>query len=253
MKINNLKFFNIQINKVDYSDIFRFLMDPSFDEVQKIISYANIQTINLALKDYKFGEVLNKFSLIHPDGIGVFLASKFLYGKGGFTKRITGSDFYVKLINKSLKEKWSIFFFGDTEETLSKIQKRHPELKIAGICNGFNFNNDNLINEINNSNADIVIVGLGSPKQEEWIISNKNKIYAKVTIAVGDGIKVFAGIKKRGTKFIQKIGLEWFVRLIHEPKRLWRRYLIGIPLFIFRVINYKLTINKIGKQHEGQL
>lgn len=250
MKISKLKFFNIQINKVDYSDILSFLMDSSFDEEQKNISYANIQTINLALKDYKFGEVLNKFSLIHPDGIGVFLASKFLYGKNGFTKRITGSDFYIELINKSLKEKWSIFFFGDTEESLSKIQKRHPELKIAGSCNGFRYNNDNLIIEINNSNPDILVVGLGSPKQEEWIIENKGSINTKIIIAVGDGIKVFAGTKKRGIKLMRKLGLEWLVRLLNDPNRLWKRYLFGIPLFIFRVIKYKFINLKTAYNHE---
>jgi N-acetylglucosaminyldiphosphoundecaprenol N-acetyl-beta-D-mannosaminyltransferase len=181
---------------------------------------------------------------VHPDGIGVFLASKFLYGKNGFTKRITGSDFYIELIKGSLKNNWSFFFFGDTDETLSKISKTNPDLFVKGFCNGFNFNNDKLIKDINTAKPDILIVGLGSPKQEDWIVTNRDNVNAKVIVAVGDGIKVFAGTKKRGTKLVRILGLEWFVRLINEPKRLWKRYLIGIPLFIFRILYYKFRLIK---------
>lgn len=239
---NNLDILYLEISKVDYSDILISIKNTFLEGKQIIITGANVNTINLALENLKFGEVLSKFNLVHPDGIGVFLASKFLYGKNGFTKRITGSDFYIELIKESLKHNWSFFFFGDTDETLSKISKANPGLCVKGFCNGFNFNNDELIKNINTAKPDILIVGLGSPKQEDWIVTNRDKINTKIIIAVGDGIKVFAGTKKRGTKLVRILGLEWFVRLINEPKRLWRRYLIGIPLFIFRILYYKFRI-----------
>ncbi|MCX7876365.1 MAG: WecB/TagA/CpsF family glycosyltransferase [Melioribacteraceae bacterium] len=237
----------IKICNVDYNEIINLIMNALTELKQIIISYANINTINLALKDIKFAEVLNKYDIIHPDGIGVFLASKFLYNKNGFKKRITGSDFYIDLIKESLINNWSFFFFGDTDETLSRIPKVQPHLKIAGSCNGFNYYLEDLLNQINKSNPDILIVGLGSPKQEEWIIKNKDKLNTKVIIAVGEGIKVFAGIKKRGFKFVQSIGLEWIVRLLHEPRRLWKRYFIGIPMFIFRIIKYKFFNSRTGR------
>ena len=237
---NKLDILYVEISKVDYSDI-QILIKNTFLEGKRIvITGANVSTINLALEKLKFREVLSKFNLVHPDGIGVFLASKFLYGKNGFSKRITGSDFYIELIKESLKNNWSFFFFGDTDETLSKISKANPDLYVKGFCNGFNFNNDKLIKDINTAKPDILIVGLGSPKQEDWIVTNRDNVNPKVIIAVGDGIKVFAGTKKRGTKLVRILGLEWFVRLINEPKRLWKRYIIGIPLFILRVLKYKL-------------
>jgi len=237
---NKLDILYVEISKVDYSDI-QILIKNTFLEGKRIvITGANVSTINLALEKLKFREVLSKFNLVHPDGIGVFLASKFLYGKNGFSKRITGSDFYIELIKESLKNNWSFFFFGDTDETLSKISKANPDLYVKGFCNGFNFNNDKLIKDINTAKPDILIVGLGSPKQEDWIVTNRDNVNAKVIVAVGDGIKVFAGTKKRGTKLVRILGLEWFVRLINEPKRLWKRYIIGIPLFILRVLKYKL-------------
>lgn len=241
MRNNKLDILHVGISKVDYFDILKSIENTYAEEKQIILTGANVNTINLALKDLKFGEVLSKFNIIHPDGIGVFLASKFLYGKKGFDKRITGSDFYVELIKESSKNNWSFFFFGDTNETLSKISKANPELSIKGFSNGFNFNDNEVINDINTSKPDILIVGLGSPKQEKWIVANKDNINAKVIIAVGDGIKVFAGTKKRGPKFLQILGLEWVVRLLFEPKRLWKRYIIGIPLFILRVLKYKLS------------
>ncbi|HMN47659.1 MAG TPA: WecB/TagA/CpsF family glycosyltransferase [Ignavibacteriaceae bacterium] len=237
---NKLDILYVEISKVDYSDIQISIKNTFLEGKQIVITGANVNTINLALENLKFREVLSNFNLLHPDGIGVFLASKFLYGKNGFSKRITGSDFYIELIKESLKNNWSFFFFGDTDETLSKISKANPDLYVKGFCNGFNFNNDKLIKDINTAKPDILIVGLGSPKQEDWIVTNRDNVNAKVIVAVGDGIKVFAGTKKRGTKLVRILGLEWFVRLINEPKRLWKRYIIGIPLFILRVLKYKL-------------
>lgn len=239
MRNNKLDILYSGISKVDYTDILKSVENSFAEEKQIILTGANVNTINLALKNLKYGEVLSKFDIIHPDGIGVFLASKFLYGKKGFTKRMTGSDFYVEFIKESFKNNWSFFFFGDTEETLNKISNANPYLIIKGYCNGFNFKSEELIDKVNTSKPNILIVGLGSPKQEEWIVRNKSNLKVNVIIAVGDGIKVFAGNKRRGPKILQKLGFEWFVRFIFEPKRLWKRYFIGIPLFIFRVIKFK--------------
>lgn len=244
MRNNKLFILNVGISKVDYLDILTSIDNTFKVQEEIILTGANVNTINLAVKNLAFRKTLSEFNILHPDGIGVFLTSRFLYGKNSFAKRITGSDFYMELIRESLLNNWSFFFFGDTDETLKRIPKEHPDLRIAGSCNGFDFNLDDLISQISKSNPDILIVGLGSPKQEQWIIENKNRIPTKVIIAVGDGIKVFAGTKKRGWKIFQILGLEWLVRLFFEPKRLWKRYIIGIPLFIFRIIKFKLSLKK---------
>lgn len=239
-----IKIFNIELLNISNSEIIEFIQKAISEQSQIVLCYANSNSLNLAYTNREFRARLSSFNLIHPDGIGVFLASKFLYGKNGFSKRITGSDFYIELMKESLKNNWSFFFFGDTDETLSKISKTNPDLFVKGFCNGFNFNNDKLIKDINTAKPDILIVGLGSPKQEDWIVTNRDNVNPKVIIAVGDGIKVFAGTKKRGTKLVRILGMEWFVRLINEPKRLWKRYLIGIPLFIFRILYYKFRLMK---------
>lgn len=240
--INSDKFniFGLDINKADYPGLLKQII-TAIESKQKItIGYANAHILNNIFKNYKHREILSSFNIIHPDGIGVYLASRFLYRKKGMARRMTGSDFYPMLIEEGIKRKWSFFFFGHENKTLEKIGVCNPELTIAGYSEGYNFDTDSVINQINSSGTDILIVGLGFPKQEEWIFENKNRLYCHVIIAVGDGIKVFSGTKIRGDLFIRRLGFEWFVRTITNPGKYWKRYLIGNPLFLLRIIKLKL-------------
>lgn len=243
-KQSTLELFGIKFCKVSYEKILDAIDFAILNKKQSTICYANVNSINLSINDETIIQLLSKFDIVHPDGFGVFLGSKVLFGKDGFSFRQSGSDLYERIIERSILNSWKLFIFGDTEETLGRINHKYPELSIVGKQNGYDFENEKLLTEINNSKSDILIVGLGTPKQEDWIEKNKADLMVNVIVAVGDGIKVFAGNKKRGPKIIQKLGFEWFIRLIFEPKRLWKRYFIGIPLFIFRVIKVKLSINK---------
>ena len=241
--MNNLKTYNLLgmcLNNISYSEILSAIHQSIQNQKQISICYANVNSISLSFNNEKVKNLFSDFDIVHPDGFGVFLGLKILLGKSFQSKRISGSDLYEHLIKYGIDNKYNFFFFGDKDITLNQININYPLLKVVGSQNGYNFDNKVLIDKINHKDVDILIVGLGSPKQEEWIISNKEKINSKVIIAVGDGIKVFAGIKKRGPKFLQILGLEWIVRLFYEPKRLWRRYIVGIPLFILRILKYKL-------------
>jgi N-acetylglucosaminyldiphosphoundecaprenol N-acetyl-beta-D-mannosaminyltransferase len=231
----------LDIDNITYTKLIE-IIDQSIDEDRLLlITYFNTHSFNQSYHSNSNQNLFRKFDIIHPDGFGVFLASKFLYGNNALPNLITGSTLYQKLLDEGIKQDWSFFFLGDTDETLKKIPLVHRKLKVSGYNNGFDFKNDQIINKINDSKTDILIVGMGTPKQEEWIIGNKDKLHVKVIIAVGDGIKVFAGTKIRGPEVVQKLGLEWLVRLIFEPKRLWKRYLIRNPLFIIRIFKYKFS------------
>jgi N-acetylglucosaminyldiphosphoundecaprenol N-acetyl-beta-D-mannosaminyltransferase len=244
MKNKDLEILGVRIKRTTYSELLEKVNNSLKEQRQTTFTGANVNIINLTQCNLDLLDLFNKVDIIYPDGIGVYLASKFLFGHKSFPSRITGSDFYKHLIDLSKKNNWSFYFFGDREETANKILQNNPGLNVKGYCNGFNYKNERLIQEINNSKADILIVGLGSPKQEEWIISNKIRVNPRVIIAVGDGIKVFSGTKRRGPKILQKLGLEWAARLVFEPRRLWRRYLIGNPLFVFRILKSKLSKDK---------
>ena len=229
--------FNVGIAGVSYESLINLIDNTIKENGKKIIGYATVHNLNIIYLNPHIREIFNKFDLIHPDGIGVFLGSRFLYKKSGFMKRMTGSDFYPVLINESIKNKWNLFLFGEKEEILKKVNI--DNLNVVGKISGYNFNTEDVILSINNSGTDILLVGLGCPLQEEWIVNNKEKLNAKIILAVGEGIKVLAGVKKRGPVFLRSLGLEWVTRLILNPKKLWNRYVFGIPLFIYRIIKYK--------------
>jgi len=238
---DKINIFGVNINKIDYGILLGKIY-IAIEKKQKLsIAYANSSTLNNSYSNSHNQDLLNSFELIHADGIGVFLASKLLYGKNGLSSRMTGSDFYAKLIEEGVKRKWRFLFFGHDKPTLVKIRTQNPGLNITGINEGYSFDTDELTERINNSGTDILVIGLGFPKQEIWINENKNKLKCSVIIAVGDGIKVFAGTKKRGTALIRKLGLEWTVRLIFSPLKYWKRYVIGNPLFLYRIIKFKLS------------
>ncbi len=244
MQPNKISIFNSNIENINNNDLISVISLAIQKNEIKTISYLTAASLNKVYNSTNLSLLFKKIDIIHPDGIGVFFASKFLYGINGLKDRMTGSDFYPYLIDTGSNNGWKFFFFGDTIETLEELKKNCNCLNIVGSQNGFDYNNELLIKEINQCDTDILVVGIGCPKQEKWILENKNKVKARVIIAVGDGIKVFAGIKKRGSVFIQKMGLEWAYRLLLNPTKLWKRYLIGIPLFIFRVIRYKFKLLK---------
>lgn len=206
-------------------------------QIKSSFTYATAASCLRYLNDPDFRLAANKFSLIHPDGIGVLMALRFLYPNEGWN-RMTGSDFYPLLIEKAIEKQWSLFIFGDTKETLRRIPERYPSLRIVGMSPGFDFS-ERLSEEISSLKPDLVLVGLGVPKQEIWISQNWAELPDAVYLAVGEGLRVLSGTKKRGGAIIQKAGLEWAVRLLTDPIRLWKRYLVWMPVFLFMVVIQK--------------
>lgn len=231
--------FGIKINNISGNELLQFINEAISLKYNKKITYAHFNTLNQLYENKSLSFLFNQFDYVHPDGIGILLGSKLLFSEDGLDKRITGSDFYPTLISTAIQKKWRMFFFGDKPEILERIRIKNSELIVTGHIPGYDYDSDGVVKQVNKTKPDILIVGLGQPLQEKWIIENKDNLDVNVIIAVGDGIKVFAGIKPRGPKFIQKMGLEWLIRLIHNPRQYWKRYLIGIPLFIFRILKEK--------------
>ena len=143
------------------------------------------------------------------------------------------------LCSMSSEKGYKIFLYGAKEEVVKtakkKLKEKYENIKIVGTMNGYEKDEQKIIDAINKSNADIVFVALGSPKQENWILNNKEKINAKIFQGVGGSFDVISGNIKRAPKWMQKIGLEWLYRLIKEPKRIFRQIklfkFLGLVLF----------------------
>lgn len=232
---------NLKINLLNYSEILNEIISSVKNKKKLSITYANSNTLNKVYKDISTAEKINSFDIIHPDGVGVYFSTRFLFKENIDFKRITGSDLYLLLVNECTRHNFKVFFFGHRLKTLNKIHSHIPDLNICGIQEGYDFDNSSLLKSIQSAHPDVLIVGLGQFKQEEWILSNKDKIDVPVILAVGDGIKVFAGTKIRGPVFARKMGLEWSFRLLRNPFKYWFRYTIGNSLFLMRIIKSKMT------------
>jgi N-acetylglucosaminyldiphosphoundecaprenol N-acetyl-beta-D-mannosaminyltransferase len=240
--IKKVKIFNILISDFNYNNLLQLTQESIVQKTKIAVGYCTAHILNLAYNNNSIRTWLNSFDYLHSDGIGTYLASKILCGKESIKTRITGSDFYPILIREAIKNNWSFYFFGDSNSVLNSIHVNYPQLNIKGIVSGFNYDDKEIIQDINKKDVNVLIVGLGTPLQEEWVSKNKNFLSVNVIFTVGDGIKIFAGTKLRGPIIVQRLGLEWLVRLISNPAKMWKRYLIGIPQFSLRVLLNKIKI-----------
>ncbi len=241
MEFENVKIFELRIDNVNYNELLGYIENSVLSNSHNCIAYANAHALNKVYSDNILKDCINSFSLIHADGVGAYFASRYIYGEAGLKSRFTGSDFYPLLAEKAIEKNLRVFFFGHDMNTLEKIKKNYPKMHIAGLNEGYNYNDEEIIKKINDAKAELLVIGLGFGQQEKWLFKNKDKLYFKVCILVGDGIKVFAGIKNRGPEFMRKIGLEWFVRFIKNPIKHWNRYIIGNPRFLYRIFKFKLS------------
>lgn len=214
---------------------------------QTFVITANAEIIMLAQDDQKFHEIMtNCADLILPDGSGVVLAAKQL----GYhmPERVAGYDLVQNLLPEAATRGWGLYFFGAAPNVASLAAEnaliRYPELKIAGVRDGFFTAEDEtaIIAAINASGADVLLLALGVPKQEFFIAKYRNILKPRVLIGVGGTFDVMAGSVKRAPAFWQKHHLEWLYRLLNQPQRFMR--MLALPKFVFKVFAAKLLNKK---------
>ncbi len=226
--IPSLNIFLVKLSPVEYEFILNFYSDCINNNKKGIINYANTHTINLANRNQNIRATLNSFDITHPDGIGIWFLSKLL-GLNPKFNRFNWTDYAIDFLEKCQLSGWKIFFLGGKPEVISKavrqINLKLPKLKITGFHNGFeNLDNPELIDVINRNNPQIIWVGLGVPKQEEWILKYKDALNCYVLHSVGDIFSELAGTKVRGPKLLRKLGFEWVFRIVTNPQIYFRRY-----------------------------
>jgi len=263
--MNKIDILGIKINTNTKEEILKEV-ENSFGINKKFyITTPNPEIILKSLKNKKYKDILNNSYISIPDGIGVIMASKFLYKENYLKERISGSDFVYDLLEICENKNKKVFLLGgNTEEELNKVKEnllnKFKSLIISGKNIGYsektlildkNYNltdvenkQNGLIEQINYSKADIILVAFGAPKQELWIYENINKLNnIKIAIGVGGTFDFISGYKKRAPKIFIKLNLEWLFRLIQEPKRI-KRIFNAVIVFSFKIIRYKLNGKK---------
>jgi N-acetylglucosaminyldiphosphoundecaprenol N-acetyl-beta-D-mannosaminyltransferase len=195
-------------------------------------------------KDLELRKSINQGDIINVDGQSVVWASRIL--KKPLKERVSGIDLMINLVELSHKNDYKIFFFGAKEEIVKKVVSTYTEKYskkiIAGYRNGYFKKEEerSIAQEISDSGANILFVGISSPIKENFLVENRDILNnVNLMMGVGGSFDVIAGLVKRAPLWMQKTGLEWFYRLIQEPKRMWKRYLVGNSKFIYLVFKEK--------------
>lgn len=198
----------------------------------------NAEIMMAAQRDPELKEILSNADMLTADGAGVVLASKLL--ARSVPEKVSGIDLVREIFKAYASKGLRLFLFGAVpgvaEEAAENIKAANPGIIIAGCRNGF-FTPDQesaIVNEINSSNADLLLVALGAPKQEKWIARNRNALNVKVCIGVGGAMNVLSGRIQLSPDFFRRNGLEWLHRLYKEPRRAKR--MMDLPRFMIRVI-----------------
>jgi N-acetylglucosaminyldiphosphoundecaprenol N-acetyl-beta-D-mannosaminyltransferase len=226
------------IDAVSWQEVLDILLLWAKERQSRYVSICNVHSVVTAMQVPEFCRVVNKADLATSDGMPLV----WLLRRKGFPRqeRINGPDLMWRLCRQAAEKGLSIFLYGSTPETLErlthKLKTAFPRLAIAGVYSPpFRLLSDEedreMIDIINGSGAHIVFTGLGCPKQEFWMAAHRGKIRT-VMIGVGAAFDYHAGTVKRAPLWMQQSGLEWLFRLVCEPKRLWRRYLVTNSLFL---------------------
>ncbi|KHF39596.1 WecB/TagA/CpsF family glycosyltransferase [Halalkalibacter okhensis] len=212
-------------------------VDRDIKEKKKSFCVAiNPEKIMKAQDDPELKELLNKATYQIPDGIGVIVASKLT--KGNITERITGVDLMLHLCTLAAEKGYKVFLYGAKPGVANmakqELEKQYNGIQIVGTIDGYEKDDEKVVQAINRSGADILFVAKGSPTQELWILEHMNRVNASIYQGVGGSFDVISGQVKRAPRLFQKFGIEWLYRLLSEPKRVKRQ--LALPLFMIQVL-----------------
>ena len=212
-----------------------------------VINTLNPHSYITAKSDPLFREALHGSDHIIPDGEGIVLAAKHLNNKT--IKKVAGADLHQFLLNKMDKEHGKVFYMGASQSTLDKIEAKianeYKNIKVASYSPPYkpefsDEDNNKIISKVNEFKPDVLFIGMTAPKQEKWLHQHKDRLDFKVAGSIGAVFDFFAGTVERPSQVWIDLRLEWFVRWIKEPRRLFKRTFVSVPYFLLDVLKHKL-------------
>ena len=209
-----------------------------------MLTYVNAHTLNLATADPSYAEVLRGADLVLNDGKGVLLAGLILGRR--FPADLNGNFFTPLLLDHAAASGWSIYILGAglgvAERVADVLKAKHPGLTIAGTMHGHfsAADEDDVVARIRDTNPGLLLVGMGNPLQERFLARRLKDSGARIGLGVGAYLDFQVGEVERAPAWMNRLGIEWVHRLFQEPRRMWRRYLLGNPSFVWRVLRSRL-------------
>lgn len=241
----------VRVSAINMKQALKILDDWITRRRQRYVCITGVHGVIESQQDKGLRQIHNAAGLVTPDGMPLVWLSRIQ----GFShvERVYGPDLMLALCEQSILKGYKHFLYGGAEGVPEKLEsnlrQRFPGLQIVGTYSPpfrvlTHEEDEEIVRMINETDPDIVWVGLSTPKQERWMAAHVGRLTAPVLIGVGAAFDFHAGLKRQAPRWMQRNGLEWLFRLITEPKRLWRRYLINNPLFIVLVLRQLLGLRR---------
>ncbi len=204
----------------------------------------NVGKVVMADRDPKLAAIIHECAIVNADGAGVVWGARFLGVP--VPERVTGIDLFLGLVERAAERGWRPFFLGARPEVVSEVVERaraaNPGLVVAGARDGYWSDDEDadVVAEIRRSGADLLFVAITSPKKEYWLARWIEELGVPFSMGVGGAFDVVAGVTRRAPRWTQRVGLEWLFRLVQEPRRMWKRYLVGNSRFAVMLVTARM-------------
>jgi N-acetylglucosaminyldiphosphoundecaprenol N-acetyl-beta-D-mannosaminyltransferase len=240
--------FGVAIHNLRLRDaVDQILQRSAIDSAPVQVCFVNADCLNIAYRDPEYFELLEHAFLVLPDGIGLKLAGRLL--RRPIRQNVNGTDMFPQLCAGLARTGRRLFLLGGRpgvpEAVAGWVQQHAPGLTVCGLHHGYFTpeEEESLIAEIAASRADLLLVALGAPRQDQWISVHLQRLSVRVAVGVGGLFDFYSGLIPRAPQWLRELGLEWLYRFLQEPRRMWRRYFVGNVLFLYRVGRERLGMS----------
>jgi len=250
MNVHTVNLLGVHVHHITSENVLAVIDDAIQSKKKKVLVYVNAHAINLAGSIPWFRDFLNNADVAYPDSEGVRFGAWVL---GHSLPPQTALTRWIwELAEYCASKGYSIFFLGSerhtVEKTVTALRGKYTTIKVVGFHHGFfqkhGSESDNVVEAINACQPNVLLVGFGMPIQEDWIRRNFERLNVNVFLTAGSSFEYAAGIKPVCPPWVSRVGLEWFYRFLHEPRRLFKRYFFGNPKYLARVLFQRLKNGK---------
>jgi N-acetylglucosaminyldiphosphoundecaprenol N-acetyl-beta-D-mannosaminyltransferase len=250
LEVDTFNILNIKVQSWTLNELHKQIEAIIDNNQHELVLNVNVNCLNLSYDRIWLQNFLNSAKIVFCDGVGVMLGARIL-GQH-IPERITFAEWTWQISQFAANRDFSFYFLGAkpgvAEKAAVRLKERYPNLNIVGIHHGYYDKSPNspenqaVIREINSKKPNILLLGFGMPLQERWLFENWDKVEANIALTGGAVFDYVSGELRRGPKLLTDNGFEWLARLMIEPQRLWRRYILGNPLFIWRVLKQRFGL-----------
>lgn len=241
---NQLTVLDVDFLSISMQEALGLVQATLKNDGKETVSFINADCLNISCRDNEYRQILNSQKIVLPDGAGMSIACRMIGER--LAANLNGTDLLPRMCEIAAENKYTLFLLGAAPGVAARmkinLEQAYPGLQVVGEQHGYfdqETDSAQAIEKINRLRPNILLVAFGAPRQEKWIHKHREELDCNVMMGVGGLFDFYSGDKKRAPIWMRKSGIEWLYRLYLEPGRLWRRYIVGNPLFVYRMFRWK--------------